>query len=74
VIRVKLQRSGAEPMYVEFDAIPLEEEDDFRCVPHGQSISTAPNKLRSNSMKVIYTGTLRDTTGIGKRGRKAALA
>jgi hypothetical protein len=36
MIRVALQRSRAETIYIEFDAVPLEKEDDFRCITDGE--------------------------------------
>jgi hypothetical protein len=36
MIRVALLRRGAEMTCIEFDAVPLEKEDDFRCVTDGE--------------------------------------
>ena len=35
MIRVALMRGGREATCVEFDAVPLEKEDGFRCIPDG---------------------------------------
>jgi hypothetical protein len=36
MIRVAPQRSGPEMTYIEFTAVPLENEDDFRCITDGE--------------------------------------
>jgi hypothetical protein len=35
MIRVTLFDSDSGEKYIEFDAVPLEREEDFRCVPAG---------------------------------------
>jgi hypothetical protein len=36
MIRVALRCSRSEAIYIEFDAVPLEREDGFRCFPDGE--------------------------------------
>jgi hypothetical protein len=36
MIRVALQRSTSETIYIEFDAVPLEKKDDYHCAPGGE--------------------------------------